>query len=524
MSMVDFTPTQQYMMFPVSAHAQPKRLRFIEQGRTIYDLSITLDYDRPDYELPLDISRFIGKHLTLTCDEPMHIEIDQRNAIEHTYDGRFRPYAHFTARRGWLNDPNGLVFDGTHYHLYFQHNPVGCRWENMHWGHAISTDLIHWQEQDIALFPNTDGTMFSGCAIMDERNASGLGTDHNPAMLVYYTCAGSTSQASQGKPFTQNLMYSLDGGASLIPYANNPVVEQIVEGNRDPKVLYYAPTGTYLMCLYLDHHHYALLQSTDLVHWEQTQDFVIEDETECPDLFALALDGNEEDIRWVFIGASDRYLIGNCDGTQFHAQGVPQRLNYGATSYAAQSWSNMPDNRCVRIAFNDAKAPGDAYENCMTLPQEVTLRTIAGTPQLCVQPVQEIQSLYTSTTTWNNASIDSTTSFTQRVDSRCCDLQLSIDSGASCTVRLFGLSIHYDAQQHTLQCLDSVAPVHPALSEVSIRVVYDTMTTEIYAQQGSIYMSMAHVEDFNLNTLEICSTEATVIRHLSLSLLQPWWK
>lgn len=134
-------------------------------------------------------------------------------------------------------------------------------------------------------YPDEDGTVFSGSAIVDWKNVTGLKQNENDVILIYYTCAGSTSEASKGKPFTQNLAYSVDGGLTFKKYAHNPLIEQIVGGNRDPKVIYYEPDDSYIMAFYLDNHEYVLYKSTDLIHWSKIQSLYMEEDAECPDSF-----------------------------------------------------------------------------------------------------------------------------------------------------------------------------------------------------------------------------------------------
>ena len=194
-----------FWLFPASHFAQNKRLYFYMDDKLVYDLVFPLDYDNPEYEFPLNVERFQGKKIRIECNEDMEVQIKESNTRNDVFDGKYRPYAHFTAKRGWINDPNGLVYYNGQYHMFFQHNPVDCKWENMHWGHAVSNDLIHWEEKDIVFYPDEDGTVFSGSAIVDWKNVTGLKQNENDVILIYYTCAGSTSEASKGKPFTQNL-------------------------------------------------------------------------------------------------------------------------------------------------------------------------------------------------------------------------------------------------------------------------------------------------------------------------------
>jgi len=205
-----------YLLFPASHHAQSRCVYFRIAGELVYDLVAPLDSFEPDYVFPLNVERFHGKEIDISIEPAMDFQIQKSNqgvSGKDAYSGKYRPLAHFTAKRGWLNDPNGLVFYQGKYLMFYQHNPVACTWENMHWGYAVSCDLIHWEEQEIALYPDETGTMFSGSAIIDEDNVTGLKENENDAILLFYTAAGFPSKASEGKPFTHT-----DWGISLLGF------------------------------------------------------------------------------------------------------------------------------------------------------------------------------------------------------------------------------------------------------------------------------------------------------------------
>ena len=521
--MLEFYADHKYLVFPVSCHAQDKRLYFYIDGKLVYDIVFSLDYEQPDFYYPLNIERFHGKTVQIDCDKDMRIQVDQRDAVDTSYDGKYRPYAHFTAKRGWLNDPNGLVYYHGCYHMFYQHNPVDCKWGNMHWGHAVSSDLIHWQEKEIAFYPDEDGTVFSGSAIVDWKNVTGLKQNEHEVILIFYTCAGDTSEASKGKPFTQNLAYSIDGGNTFIKYKKNPVIAHLVAENRDPKVIYYEPDDSYIMAIYLEEHEYVLYKSQNMLDWKPIQHISLPEDGECPDFFPLAADNNADNIKWVLIGASDRYLTGSFDGEQFTVESDLMRLNYGNGSYAAQSWSDVPGRR-IRTAFSSVVIPGEPYASCLNLPQEMSLRTINGGLRLCVMPVKETELLHTAKKTFPNISIDAGQPFQYQVSSKCCDITLRVLSQDSFTFALFGLELRYDAGKSVLKCLEKEAPVQGENGYLAIRLIMDTINAELFADSGSIFMGMTYIQDYNLNTLSIASESPAKDISLELASLKAFWE
>lgn len=298
-----------------------------------------------------------------------------------------RQQFHFSSRKGWLNDPNGLCFYQGTYHLFYQHNPAAVHWGPMHWGHATGTDLIHWQEQPIALYPDESGTMFSGCAVVDEQNLTGLEVDPaSPPLLFFYTCAG--------KPFTQNLAYSLDGGRTVVKYARNPVVPNLHGGEeRDPSVAFDPASGTWRMALYLgdERGDFALLESADLLNWRETALFRIPNGgRECPELFQIA-DETDGRLRWAILEANGNYLVGDIADGRFQAEhaGIFMHRSGLKGGYAGQTFKNLPDDRRLYIAWQQDYIRGDAFSQSMTLPVE--LKLVGG--ELRVHPAAETRLL-----------------------------------------------------------------------------------------------------------------------------------
>ena len=241
---------KKWLNFPVRTGAPKRAVSIRVDGETVRHFELELAQGDADWWAPLDVSEWAGKPLrVVVADLPQ--ESKALDALRQSdglldaatlYQEALRPQLHFSARRGWINDPNGLVFYQGEYHLFFQHNPYGCTWGNMHWGHATSSDLVHWQEQGEALYPDAMGPMFSGSAVVDWHNTSGFGKDGKPPLVLIYTAAGN--------PATQCLAFTTDG-RSFTKFAGNPVVPQITGGNRDPKVFWHEPTRKWIMVLYV---------------------------------------------------------------------------------------------------------------------------------------------------------------------------------------------------------------------------------------------------------------------------------
>lgn len=329
------------------------------------------------------------------------------------YDETFRPQFHFSAQKGWHNDPNGLVFFAGEYHLFFQHNPYGREWGHMTWGHAVSPDLVHWQQLDHALWPDRMGTMFSGSAVIDRDNTAGFQTGKEPALVAIYTAAGGTSDESKGQPFTQCLAYSNDRGRTWTKYVGNPVVPNVGDGDRDPKVFWHAPTKCWVMPLYVGEkdpvkkdakdnpavrHVCHFYTSPDLKVWSFASKFA-EELYECPGFVELPVDGRKRDTRWLLWGASGDYWLGRFDGRAFTAETPKLKGNYGPNAYAAQAWDDLPDGRVIYLDWmNGGKYPGMPFNQQMGFPVELSLQTTPDGIRLVKWPVQELCNQVTGVT------------------------------------------------------------------------------------------------------------------------------
>ncbi len=328
-------------------------------------------------------------------------EADKADDYQHAYRDQF----HITTRRGWNNDPNGMVFHDGKFHLYYQHNPFGIGWGNMHWGHFESTDLLHWNEKPIALFQKTVNDMaFSGGGFVDFNNSAGLGKDK---LFVAFTSTGRG----------ECLAYSKDGGLSFTEIEENPVVKHT---GRDPKIIWFKPEQKWVMVVYnetacaetdaipasnkdLTGRNFTFYESKNLRQWTHTGAFTDADRDavfECPEMFELPVEDKPGETRWIVLGAQNRYFIGRFDGRTFVKESGPHGNSRGAL-YAAQTFSDVPDGRRIQVGWIRTtpfrgRFPDQIVSQSFTLPQELTLRETKAGLRMLINPVNEVERLRTS--------------------------------------------------------------------------------------------------------------------------------
>jgi sucrose-6-phosphate hydrolase SacC (GH32 family) len=393
----EFTVHTRYLHIPIKNGAPKRVVTLLVDGKPTVRNDIELADAKPDWWAPMDVSAWRGKQLILRVDK-LHEDstalasIEQSDSLkdaEDLYREPLRGQFHFSPRRGWNNDPNGLVFYSGEYHLFFQHNPYGWAWGNMHWGHAVSRDLVHWEELGDTLLPDEMGPMFSGSAVVDWRNSSGFGKDERPLMVLFYTAAGN--------PTVQCIAYSTDG-RTFTKYSGNPVLKQITAGNRDPKVIWHEPTNRWVMVLYVELegvHTIHFFTSSNLKDWtfaSKTDGFF-----ECPDFFELPVDGDASQRKWVLLGASSEYQVGLFDGTTFISESPKVPGHRGKGFYAAQSFSDMPDGRRILIGWFQTETKGMPFNQSMTIPLELRLTQTEDGPRMTYAPAKELEVLRAKT-------------------------------------------------------------------------------------------------------------------------------
>ena len=409
------------------------------------------------------------------------------------YDEAIRPQFHFSPKRNWMNDPNGLVYYKGEYHLFFQYNPLGTENGNQTWGHAVSPDLVHWTELEPVLRPDNAGCIWSGSAVVDWRNTSGLGKGSQKVICAFYTAAGD--------PFTQCLAYSTDCGRTFTRYAGNPILDHIVGGNRDPKVFWYAPGKHWVMALFVDGDEYAIFNSDDLKQWTRTSSFHFPNGAECPDLFELAVDGDPRNTRWVFVAGSGSYLIGAFDGNAFKPEAGPFVGDYGANYYATQTYNDVPktDGRRIQIAWmvNMEGYPGMPFKGQMNFPCECALKTFPDGIRMCRTPVREISKLRVKRHKWRNIVVSPGENLLSGVTGELFGIEavFELADAKQFGFKLRGQDVCCEPGGRTLTSLGRKTEVTPINNRLSLRILLDRNTVEVFADDGRTVLSSCFIPD-----------------------------
>lgn len=483
-----------FLVLPVNDNKEKKHYRLLKNGKLVYDFNSALDFDTPVFMSYCDITRIGGNDLSLTDDNGNEVPItlsDRFPTADEIKNHEFlRPAAHYTTSLGWTNDPNGLIYVGGKYHMFYQHNPHGINWGNMTWGHAVSDDLVHWEETGDILFPDEFGTMYSGSALCDHENAAGFGKD---AILLFYTAAGGENELSNGVRYSQCLAYSTDCGKTFTKYAKNPIIPHITAANRDPKVIWSDEVGRYILSLYLDGNDYAIFASDNLIDWEKLSDVRMPADNECPDFYPLTVRETGA-VHWVFSGAHDTYIVG--DLTKDGFKPIDSFRHYHrdpGVSYAAQTFSGCGDRR-IKIAWDRASAPGAVFNCQMGLPVEMFLRQVDDVIRLGSYPVAEVDTLVKDSFF---AEIDSSADFSMDALSMgaAADVTLKIGSEtAPFVLSVFGMEISVNPVENTYTHGNCTAPLSYS-GEKTLRVIFDTLGAEIFADHGLIYSTIGQIAD-----------------------------
>jgi fructan beta-fructosidase len=403
--------TEPYLNIPLSYNAKMDTMTIIAGGKIRRQFPVQLAGDTINYWTYIDISEFKGQNVTISFPVPSKsmklIYQDKKiKGSDTLYRESNRPQFHFTVKRGWSNDINGPVYYNNQYHMFWQSFPFGISWNTawMYWGHAVSKDLIHWEELPHALMVDSLGSPWSGSSLIDWNNVAGFG---QKALILFYT----SYDGKTGKQ-VQCMAYSTDNAKTFQRYRGNPVLDTNSEvgsnDTRDPKVFWYEPGKHWVMVLF-EKDGMSVFNSSDLKKWTRMSH--LPGLWECPDFFQLPLNGNANETKWVLHGGSAEYLIGSFDGKTFtpetdklrYAEGV---ADWGDILYAAQTFENMPDKRRVQIAWGRAiYHKGMPFTQIMLFPTEFNLKSTPDGPRMTAVPIREIEQLHSTTYNWESMGL-----------------------------------------------------------------------------------------------------------------------
>lgn len=488
---IEIKINKKYLNFPISHKQDRAKMTFQINDVPELSVAIRLAPEEIDYWVFRDVSEFKGKTLKIAYEGDSKgldkvYQADEITGQDSLYKEKNRPQFHFTTRRGWINDPNGLIYHDGEYHLYYQHNPYEREWENMHWGHAVSKDLIHWKELPVALFPDELGTMFSGSAVIDSDNTSGFGSDETPAMVIAYTADNPEKQV-------QCIAYSLDKGRTFTKYRENPIIDSKhiwdSKDTRDPKVFWYQAGEHWVMVLNERDGH-SIYTSSDLKDWKYESH--VTGFWECPELFELPIDGDPNNTKWVMYGASGTYMLGAFDGKKFYPESGKHQYTTGSI-YAAQTFTNMPDSRRVQIGWSRIAHPDMPFNGMMLLPTELSLQNTKNGPRLFSVPIDETQQIFNSMGKWDTLSSDKANKILDNFkDEDCLRIKTTfkLSHATSAGLSLFGQHlIDYDLNANKINGV-FYSPNDMTSMEISADIYIDKTSVEVFIDDGAYSYSM----------------------------------
>ena len=485
-AIVTITNPTKYIVLPVE-EKRPEAQVLLASGRpTDTWMDIRLAQTKTDYRVPFALtapSTGKGGKNTIQNKAVLKIVGLDRNTIafkemrlDDTFDTTntdyYRPVYHHTPLYGWMNDANGLVYKDGEYHLYFQYNPYGSKWGNMHWGHSVSRDLVHWQHLDPAIARDTMGHIFSGSTVVDTRGTAGFGKN---AIIAFYT---SHSVRDGRQVQVQCMAYSNDNGRTFTKYKGNPVVTPFdgLENFRDPKIFWYEPTKSWYMIVSADKN-MRFYQSKNLKQWKYVSQWgegfgAQPNQFECPDFFPLPVDGDKNKLKYVMIvninpgfvygGSATQYFIGEFDGKEFHCDSKPQTvkwLDWGKDHYATVTFSNL-GGRVVAVPWMSNwqyanVTPIRQYRGANALPRELKLFSSNGEVYMSAGVVDEARQLRHETRQLGDITTDNANPYILREafknNDGAFELEADVQPGSSDIV---GLQFYNDREERTVIYLD----------------------------------------------------------------------
>ncbi len=528
-----FDINKKYLNLPIQMSEDRNQMTFKSGDKMVRYFDIRLSNGEPDYWVFADLSVFKGKKLTITY--PMAVtglnkmyQSDRWAGQDSVYQETNRPQFHFTSQRGWNNDPNGLVYYNGQYHLFYQHNPYETHWGNMHWGHAVSSDLLHWKELGEVLYPDELGAMFSGTAAIDHKNTAGFQTGDQPTLVAAYTVHKDLPE-EEGAIETQCIAYSNDGGLTFTKYAGNPVIDSKDKwkssNTRDPKIFWYEPGQKWVMVLFEKDGH-SIYNSDNLKEWTFQSHLV--GFWECPELFELPIDGDSNNTKWVMYGASGTYMLGDFDGEKFTPSSGKYQYVQGQL-YAAQTFNNIPatDGRRIQIGWGrDMWHEGMPFSQLMLFPTVLTLKSTKNGTRLFNRPLKEIEELYQKSYSWKNLTTQSANEKLQAAEGDIFHIKMkvTINDGTRFNFMYQGNSIaSYDMNFNTLN--DAFYEgIEAGNRSIELELLIDRTSVEIFADGGAFTVVKSLEVAKNDKSLEFLENKNVQINTLEVHQLKSIWE
>lgn len=445
LTIVHITNPSKYLILPIQESCNEGKVKLDTGSPVDMAMDVRLAVDSVEYYVPFALPQGVKEAVVTIGRVAANAVCWDNISLADTFDTSntdyYRPEYHHTPLYGWMNDANGLVYKDGEYHLYFQYNPYGSKWGNMHWGHSVSKDLVHWQHLDPAIARDTLGHIFSGSTVIDKNNSAGYGKD---AMIAFYT------SASDEHGQIQCMAYSNDNGRTYTKYENNPILTPFdgLKDFRDPKVFWYEPAQKWYMIVSADKN-MRFYSSTDLKQWEYLSQFgegygVQPNQFECPDFIQLPVDGNKDNMKWVMIvninpgcpfgGSATEYFIGDFDGKEFKCdtdKSVTKWLDFGKDHYATVCFSNTGD-RIIAVPWMSNwqyanVTPIRQYRGANALPRELSLYTKNGEIYMAANVVKETEALRKSTRNIESLSVEGETVIDSITDGLNSGVELEMD-------------------------------------------------------------------------------------------------
>ena len=482
----EMTIQNKYLIIPIKNGAKGCNLELAVAGKKVrqYGAELSPDAKSVDFWAYFTIEAYKGQPAVVSAGGAtaegfaLIRQSDEIPGEDKFYTEALRPQLRFSQKVGWNNDTNGMVYYDGEWHMYFQHNPVGWKWGNMTWGHAVSKDLIHWEQLPNALFPNTMArkACFSGSAAMDPNNTSGFQTGKEKVLVAALTDTGAG----------ESIAYSNDRGRTFTWYDKNPVVKH---GGRDPRILWYEPGKHWVMAVFdqgkENGRSIAFYTSKDLKDW-QVQSH-LKGYFECPEIFELPVDGDKNDTRWVIFAADAQYAIGKFDGKTFTPEHEGKYRVHSGAYYASQTFSDAPDGRRIQVGWARLAMPGMPFNQAFSFPHRLTLRKTTDGIRMFAEPIKEIAKLRKKTHSAGSANLAADSPKSVPVSGELFEIRAEFEIGQAKAVGLDigGNLVKYDVGAKKLNGAD----MSPVDGKVCIQVIVDRPMIEVCGNAGAVYIT-----------------------------------